>query len=111
MDKMTRKKYNASYKNRRLIGGVYMITCTESNKQWLRATKEMSVAQNRFQFSVDTNLTPEMCMIRDWQKYGPAAFNFEVLESIEKEEALSDEEFVEETKLLLEIWEEKMNTN
>lgn len=50
-------------------------------------------------------------MAQAWKSHGAAAFSFEVLETLEKKEAQSDQEFSEDIDILYQLWAEKLNGN
>ena len=107
MCKQSRKELKEKYKNRVIIGGVYCFKCNATNQTWLRATADIKGMKNRFEFSVSANSCPDSHLIEAWEKYGPASFSFEILEEIEKKEAQTDSEFLEDVNILLELWKEK----
>ena len=109
MEKSRKKELVETYKSRKIIGGVYAIVCTDSGEKWLCSTHNLAGHQNRFEFSQATNACPESVMRSAWQQYGAAAFQFTILQALEKKEEQSDREFREEIKLLHEIWMEKLN--
>ena len=45
---------------------------------------------------------------KEWASYGPDAFFFEVLESMEQGETQGAREFREDVKALEELWKEKL---
>ncbi|WP_026892998.1 GIY-YIG nuclease family protein [Lacrimispora aerotolerans] len=108
MDKLSRKSLKEQYKSRALIGGVYQIKCKEEGMVWLRSTVDLKGAENRFLFSKSMNSCPEHGMRKLWDKYGVEAFSFEVLEELKKKETQTEEEFSEDIKILLELWQEKV---
>jgi len=108
MKSQSRKDLAEQYKNREMVGGIYRIVCSGNGKYWLRAAKELKTSQNRFMFSLGIKSCPETCMIREWQAYGPEAFSFEVLEEVKREEDQTEKEFMEDIKVLLELWNEKL---
>jgi hypothetical protein len=107
MDKLSKKSLKEQYKNRTLIGGVYLIKCMEDGTVWVRGTIDLKGAENRFVFSKSMNSCPENTMRELWNRYGTEAFSFEIVESIEKKETQTEEEFYQDIMVLLELWQEK----
>lgn len=55
---------------------------------------------------VQANVCTVLPLQEEWNSYGPDAFRFEVLESIEQGEAQSPQDFHEDVKALEELWRE-----
>lgn len=109
MNKQSKKELKEQYKNREIIGGVYRVICQGSGKQFLRSTEDIKGSKNRFIFSIATNSCPDMSMLKEWNEFGPNAFDFEILEEIVKKETQTDSEFSEDTHFLFETWKEKLS--
>lgn len=73
MDFSSRKILKEKYINREIVGGVYRILCNKTGEYWLKTTKEIKGAQNRFEFSKKTNTSPELYirkkMGRIWSEF------------------------------------------
>lgn len=41
MKELSKKELKQQYKNRKCVGGIYCVKCTESSKQWLRSTIDL----------------------------------------------------------------------
>jgi len=109
LEKLTKKALKEQYKERVVVGGVYCIKCNDMDQSWMRATTDMKGSKNRFLFSVSANSTPELCMTEAWNRFGPSAFSFEIVEELKKKEAQTEREFSDDVKTLLELWLEKKN--
>ncbi len=109
MDAYSKKALKAQYKSRTVVGGVFCIRCALADAAWLRSTTDIQGAQNRFAFSVSTDLCPEAYMAQAWKRHGAAAFSFEVLEMLEKKETQSERAFSDDIAVLLQMWAEKLN--
>lgn len=105
----SRKALKEQYKNRKVVGGVYRIKCSEINGGWLRSTTDMKGAENRYRFLLSTGTCPEPSMAKAWDQFGPSSFSFEVVEELEKKETQTDREFTDDVNLLLELWTEKQD--
>lgn len=108
MQNDSKKTLKAQYKNRIVVGGVFCIRCDAAGEAWLRSTTDLQGSQNRFAFSVTTDLCPEACMASAWKQYGAAGFSFEVLETLQKKDTQTDREFSDDVAILFEIWAEKL---
>jgi len=107
VEKFSKKALKEQYKNRTMIGGIYCIKCSVNNAIWLRETTGMQGSKNRFIFSVMTNSCPETCMIEAWKMYGASTFCFEILEEIQKKATQTEQEFLDDVHILMELWTEK----
>src|SRR5262249_14928725 len=73
-----------NYKERRMVGGVYLVRNTRNGRYILGHALDLASARNRFQFAVTTNLALDMRLRDDWTTCGPQVFTFEVLEELEQ---------------------------
>ena len=109
MEKEKRRKIAAQYKedNAKRDGGIAAIVNTATGERHLIVTRDMAGAKNRFSFFKSTNSCSYSQIAEDWKKYGAAAFEFEVIETLAKKEADSMAKFDEELDALLKLYEEK----
>ena len=107
MDKKGRKELLASYKERKVTGGVCAVKNTANGKVLLLSAVDLSGIKNRYEFAQSTGGFIHMKLQDDWKKYGSSAFTFEVLDQIDKNEMQTSDEFSEEVELLKEIWSQK----
>lgn len=103
------KELLAAYKERKVLGGVCCVTCTQNQKRLILGAIELKSQRNRFELALATDSPMLPSMGGDWQEYGGAAFTFEVLEELEKRPDQSDRDFSADVKLLAEIWREKFS--
>jgi hypothetical protein len=106
--KQNRKDLVEQYKQRKVVGGVYLIRNTINGKIAVEATVDMPGSQNRFAFAQSTGSGTIFKLQKDWLAMGGSAFVLEVLETIEKKESQTDKEFKEDVQTLKEIWLEKL---
>ena len=106
MDKKTKKEMQAQYREREIIGGVYIIRNTSKNKLFLDADTDINGSKNRFEFAVKTGSCVHPKLQNDWVG---GQFVFEVLEELKKGEAQSLTEFKEDIDLMKQIWLEKLS--
>jgi len=103
----TKKELREQYKEREIIGGVYLIRNTRNGRILLEAAPDLGSAKNRFEFAQNTGSCVHMILQKDWSEHGCAAFSFEVLEELKKLDTQTKEEFKADVELLKEIWTEK----
>ena len=108
---MTRKELKEQYKNRKIIGGVYVIKNTGTDKILLCSTTDIKGSINWFSFAKQTNSCVDLALQKDWNRYGSEQFTFEVLEELEKEDSQTDSDFKKSLDILKEIWFEKLEGN
>ena len=92
------------YKERKLYGGVYTITNTINGRYLIGHTANLKGMQNRFQFSVSSGSAIYSQLQKDWQAMGPEAFTFEVVEELEQKPEQNQAEFLEDLKVLEQLW-------
>lgn len=105
-----KKELRNAYKSKPVVGGVCCIRCSDSGHMWLQATKDTESLRNRFNFAVSTKSSPDPTVRAEWEKYGPEAFSFEVLEELKKDEDQTDKEFSDDIDALYELWLEKTHS-
>jgi hypothetical protein len=103
-----RKELKAQYKERKVIGGVFVIRNTATGKLFLDATTDLQGSKNRFAFAKQTGSCTDLKLQSDWAKQGASAFALEVLEELEKGDAQTNAEFAADVKTLKELWAEKL---
>lgn len=107
MDNLSKKELKEYYKNRKVTGGAYRVTCSGNDRTWIRFTKNMEGEKNKYEFFLSTNSCPEPGMLTEWNRYGSKSFSFTVLEEIEKGESQTDREFADDVAVIYEMWIEK----
>ena len=105
-----RKALGMKYKDRDVVGGVYLIRNVLTNKLLLEATTDLSAIKNRFEFSLKTGSCVYMKLQKDWAEIGGSGFNLEVLEEIRKNDSQTDIEFKADVDLLKVFWLEKLSS-
>jgi hypothetical protein len=110
-DKETRKQLIVAYKERskKQAGGIYIIRNTQNGRLLIEASPDIAAAENRFGFARQMNSCVNFKLTRDWAQFGPAAFAFEVAETLEKNEDQTPEEFRDDLDLLKKMWAEKFD--
>ena len=108
MDTRKREKV-AEYKNREVVGGVYVIRNTRSGRKLLEATTDMRGSRNRFDFSQKNNMCVNKKIEAEWKESGASSFVFEALEELTKGATQTMEEFQTDVATLKELWLEKLS--
>ncbi|MEL4105867.1 GIY-YIG nuclease family protein [Oscillospiraceae bacterium WX1] len=109
MDKEHRKQQITDYKERQQTGGVYIIKNTITGMVLLDAAPDIQAAQNRFEFAKQMNscVTPKLKAY--WDKDSAGAFTFEVLETLDKSNTQTAEQFRDDINVLKELWRDKFS--
>jgi hypothetical protein len=106
-----RKEITNAYKNRKLCGGVYIITNTLNGKYLINHVANLQSAHNHFQFAVTTGSTIHPKLQKDWKELGARVFTFEVLEELEQKPEQSQTAFLDDLKTLEQLWRTKFNAS
>lgn len=106
-----KKELMLEYKERKVIGGVYIITNTANGKYFLSEDTNIQSVKNRFEFSQSTNSCIMPKLQKDWAEFGNEVFTFEILEEIEMKETQTLKEFKEDLDVCCQIWAEKYDLN
>lgn len=109
MEKQSKREILAQYKNRKVIGGVFVIKNNVNGKMLVLSAADLDGFKNRFAFSQSTGSCVNFKIQKDWDEFGAKAFEFEVLEELEKQEIQTDKEFGDDIKVLKDIWFEKFD--
>ena len=104
-----RKELLEQYKEREIIGGVFVIKNMLNDKIFLDSVIDLQGSKNRFQFSQNTGSCVYMKLQSDWNKHGGGQFLFEVLEELKKGETQTVEEFKADVEFLKKIWLDKLS--
>ena len=107
-DGTSRKELIAQYRERKIIGGVYVVRNTEKEKLLLARTADLQGSKNRFEFALKTGSCVDLKLQKDWESQNGEGFVFEVLEVLEKGVGQTEAEFKADIKLIEEIWREKL---
>lgn len=105
-----RKDLINAYKQRKVTGGVFIVTDTANGRYLLDSGPDIQARQNAFNFSVTTDNPFDYKMRQDWRDHGASAFTFEILDTLDKKEAQTQEQFMEDLKMLEEIQAEKLDS-
>jgi hypothetical protein len=79
-----RKALAKDYKERKLVGGVYLIRNTQNGKYLIGHAVDLASIRNRFQFAVATGSAIDPRVRADWATFGPHAFTLDILEELQQ---------------------------
>jgi 2-phospho-L-lactate transferase/gluconeogenesis factor (CofD/UPF0052 family) len=109
MDK--RKTLINEYKQRKIIGGIYRVTNTRNGMYLLDYATNLQAKQNSFNFMASSGSCFDYRLKKDWAAFGGKAFIFEMLEALEKKKEQTQDEFIDDLKMLEQLWEEKLDSS
>ncbi|MBC7586128.1 MAG: GIY-YIG nuclease family protein [Tardiphaga sp.] len=78
----------ATYKERKVIGGVYVVRCTATGQMWVGQWPNLDTIQNRIWFTLRLGTNPNLELQTCWSRHGADHFQFEVLERLDQEESI-----------------------
>jgi len=107
MDKQSKRELAQQYQMRTMVGGVCAIVNTMNGKRLIVSATEVDRLHNLFDFSVSTGRFTYMELHKDAAEFGVKAFEFEVLELLEKKELQTLAQFQEDITILRDLWREK----
>ena len=109
MDK--RKTLINEYKQGKLIGGIYRVTNTCNGMYLLDYATNLQAKQNSFNFMVSSGSCLDYRLKKDLTAFGGKAFIFEMLEALERKKEQTQDEFIDDLKMLEQIWSEKLDSS
>ena len=109
MDK--RKTLINEYKQGKIIGGIYRVTNTRNGMYLLDYATNLQAKQNSFNFMVSSGSCLDYRLQKDLVAFGAKAFIFETLEALEKKKEQTQDEFIDDLKMLEKLWAEKLNSS
>jgi hypothetical protein len=102
-----RKALLRAYKDAPPPGGVYLVRNRAENRILLGASPNVAGRLNRERFQLEANGHASRQLQADWNRLGPEAFAFEVLDTLEPSED-PEVDPGEELAALLGMWEERL---
>ncbi|MHB8084698.1 MAG: GIY-YIG nuclease family protein [Dehalococcoidia bacterium] len=103
-----RKKLSNEYKQGKIIGGIYRIRNTHNGMYLLDYATDLQARQNAFNFMISSGSCLDNRLKEDWIVFGGGAFTFEALEALEKKVDQTQDEFMDDLKMLKQIWSDKL---
>ena len=104
-----KKEILAQYKEREIIGCVFIIKNTLNNKLLLEASTDLQSVRNRFEFAHKTGSCINPKLQKDWSEHGSGAFVLEILEELKKGSSQTDAGFRADVDFLKETWFDKLS--
>jgi hypothetical protein len=106
-----RKTLINEYKQGKTIGGIYRVTNTRNGMYLLDYAINLQAKQNAFNFMSSSGSCFECRIKDDWTAFGGDAFTFEMLEALEKKTEQTQDEFIDDLKMLMQIWSDKLDSS
>jgi hypothetical protein len=113
-DKEARKKLADAYKERSKTqtGGVYIIKNSKTGRLFIDCAVDIAAFSNRFSFSKEMGSCPigvNSELNKDWNTFGAAAFEYDIAETMDKNEEQSSAEFRDDLEVLKRMWIDKFD--
>jgi hypothetical protein len=106
-----RKQLTNEYRQGGVIGGIYRVTNTCNGMYLLDYATNIQSKKNSFNFMVSSGSCVDYRLNKDWTAFGGEAFVFEILEVFEKKKEQTQDEFIDDLKMLGQLWREKLNAS
>ena len=104
-----KKTLKSEYKERKIIGAVFRVVNTKNGMYLLDYTPDLRAKQNAFNFIISIDSCFHYKLQKDWMEFGGKAFNFEILETLEKKKEQTHNDFIDDLKTLEQFWGEKLD--
>jgi hypothetical protein len=106
----SRKTLINEYKQGQVIGGIYRVTNTDNGIYLLDYAPNLKAKQNSYNFMVSSGSCLDYRLKEDLTEFGGKAFVFEVIEALEKKKEQTQDEFIDDLKMLEQLWSEKLDS-
>lgn len=106
-----RKQLTNEYKQGEVIGGIYRVTNTRNGMYLLDYATNIQSKQNSFNFMVSSGSCLDYRLNKDWTAFGGEAFIFEILEAFGKKKEQTQDEFIDDLRMLEQLWSEKLDSS
>ena len=103
----SRRELNREYMERVKPAGIYQVKNLANGKVLLGSSLNLEGPLNRHRFMLKIGSHPNKALQKDWDKFGPDQFVFEILEEVQRKEDPSFN-LKDELTLLEMIWLEKL---
>jgi hypothetical protein len=104
----TKKEMLREFKAGPETGGVYALKNRTTGKRLLLSTTTIGKAKNQMDFARATGSCMHPVIANDWEILGADGFELEILETLEKKETQSFQEFSQDITELEHLWREKL---
>lgn len=105
--KRSKKEMLKEFRKRKEIGGVYSILNERTERRLIQSTTTIEKAESQLAFARATGLCVHPLLADDWKAFGPEAFALEILETLEKKDTETPEEFTDNVRTLETLWRER----
>lgn len=85
MKTKARKAAIAAYKERKVVGGVYVVRCEATGESWVGGAPDLSTIWRRLSFTLGQGICPHSSLQAAWRAHGRDSFSFEELERVDEE--------------------------
>jgi len=103
-----RKELIEQYKQMKPEMGIFRVRLKDGSKCFLETSQNLKGKMNAVRFQLDMGSHPNKDLQRDWKRYGPERFAFEVLELLPYAKDETKIDYSEELAILKHIWEERL---
>lgn len=83
--KESRKESIRQFKEKKSILGAYAVRCIASGRVWAGVSRNLDATKNRCWFCLRNGSHQEKSLQEEWNTHGEAAFQYEILDSIDRE--------------------------
>jgi hypothetical protein len=104
---MDRKEQIRAYKESPRTMGVFRVRNTANGKALVGSSVDVPAMLNRQRFQLESGFHPDRALLAEWREFGPDAFAFETLDTLEPPEEPGYDPATD-LKLLEEMWLEKL---
>jgi len=104
-----RKTLINEYKQEKTIGGIFRVTNTRNGMYLLDYATNIQAKQNSYNFMVSTGSCLDYRLKKDLAEFGAESFIFDILEALEKKKEQTPDEFLDDLKMLKQMWSEKLD--
>lgn len=94
-----RKAAIAAYRERKVVGGIYLLRCVASGEAWAGQAPDLATIQNRLWFTLRQGSHRQRSLQAAWAAHGEGAFAFEALERLDEKALEAGRERVMKARL------------
>jgi group I intron endonuclease len=107
MSVKTKQDIKREYKERKKPAGIFQVKNTANGKMLLGSSLNLEGPLNGHKFMLSAGLHRNEALQKDWNRFGPENFVFEILETVKVKDD-PDFSLLDELTLLEQIWVEKL---
>ena len=85
MSRIDRKAAIDAYKQRKVLGGVYTVTCVATGERWIGAANDLSTIKNRIWFTLGNGNAQWASLQKAWIAHGRDRFTFSEIERLNED--------------------------